>query len=459
VSRYTGRRVARPETPDVTAEPQDRRTTGWALALVALVAGCVLVAGHAPQPTGQQRAVTRATSVSRDFVCAGGLRGATAVVGRAGRPADQSGGLAVDGAPPAAGQLTLADRPVHVVAAAGSAADAYAVRGAAAKSWLAASACPSPAADWWLVGAGGSLIHGTTVEIDNPRAGDALVTVSVLGPRGQVPAPGLHDLRVASGGRIMLDLARYAPAVGDLAVHVTATRGLVSVSAPEHWAATAGSKAVRDWVTPQPGASRRPTLVGLPPDVTRATLLLANPSAREAVVGLEFAGERGAFAPTGHGRLNVPPDTVLAVDLGGELKARPLALRLSSQLPVTATVRAVRGADEAYLPTVSSLGDESTGGVPAGTTGELLLVSSSGAARPTVVGYDARGREVGRKQVAVPARGAARLALWDRTRSVTVTGGGAVTGALVLGSGKLVAIVPLAPTAGQARVPAVRPGW
>jgi hypothetical protein len=427
--------------------------------LVAVAGAAVAVAGTSPRPTGRPEATTRTASVARDFVCAGGLPGATAVAGLAGRSSDAGTGVTVDGKPPTAGPVDLGDQPVHVEAAAGSAADAYAVRSASASSWLAASACPSPAADWWLVGAGGGITHDTTLEIDNPRPGDALVDVSVLGPRGQVQAPGLQDVRVASGSRVTFDLARYAPAVGDLAVHVTASRGLVSVSAPEQWTSTPSTKPVRDWVTPQPAAGRDTTLVGVPADAEHATLLVANPSAREAVVSVQFAGERGTFAPTGHARVNVPPATVVPVDLDGELRARPLAVRLTSQVPVSATVRAVRGRDESYVAAVSPLGEDAVVGVPPDATGELVLVAANGPARPRVVGYDARGREVGRRQVDVPARGAARVRLWSGVRSVEVTGGAGVLGALVLGSGPTVATVPLTPTAGQARVPAVRPAW
>jgi hypothetical protein len=460
MSRYTGRRVARPETAPADLEPAaDPGTAVRALAVVAVVAICVVVAGTASRSTDRPPDVTRAASVARDFVCAGGLPGATAVTGLAGRPSDGSGGLTVDGIAPTAGPTRLGDRPAHVTAAAGSAADAYAVRSAAGKAWLAAGACPSPAADWWLVGAGGATAHDSTVEVDNQRAGDALIDVTVLGERGQVEAPGLQDIRVASGSRVTLDLARYAPAVGELAVHVTATRGLVTVSAPERWSMSPATRPVRDWVTPQPAASRRTTLVGMPADAEHATLLVANPSAREAVVTLQFAGERGTFAPTSHGRVSVPPATVLPVDLDSELKAHPLALRLTSQVPVTATVRTVRGRDESYLPAAALLGSASVSGVPADTPAELVLVSASGAATPTVVGYDARGREVGRRQLDVPAKGAARLKVWKTARAVAVTSGNVVTGALVLGSAKVVATIPLTPTAGQARVPAVRPAW
>jgi hypothetical protein len=457
MSRYTGRRVARPAGPVAEPEPgADRRTAGRAVVLVAIAVLGLVLAGTAPQSTGRARAVTRAADVARDFVCAGGLPGSTALAGRAGSAGGR--GLTVAGAPATDRPIAL-ERPVHVEAAAGSAADAYAVRSASGRSWLAASDCPSPAADWWLVGAGGSLSHHSVVEVDNPRTGDALIDVGVLGPHGQVQAPGLQDIRVASGSRVRLDLAKYAPAVGDLAVHVTATRGLVSVSAPERWAAVPGVKRVRDWVTPQSSASRRATLVGVPADAEDATLLVANPSAREAVVTVQFAGERGTFAPTSHGRVSVPPQTVLPVDLGRELKARPLAVRLTSQVPVTAAVRAVRGRDETTITPAAALGGESVVGVPPGTAGELVLVSLAGAAKPLVVGYDSRGRAVGRRALEVPARGAVRLKLWRTARSLAVTSGNGVVGALVLGSGQLLATVPLEPTAGRARLPSVRPEW
>jgi hypothetical protein len=428
-----------------------------ALALVVLTGLALVVAGTAPRSTGASPDARRSATVGRDLVCSEGLPGAGASVGRAGHSARDAAGLTVAGRPVAPRPVPL-DAPVHVQAAPDAAADSWAVRAASGRAWLAAGACPVPAADWWLVGVGGSTSHDSVVEVDNPRAGDALVDLQVLGPRGPVQAPGLQDLRIASGGRMTFDLAKYAPATGDLAVHVTASRGLVAVSGPERWSPGVLGRKVRDWVTPQGAASRRTTLVGIPAGPDHAAVLVANPSGREAVVSLQFVGEKGSFAPTKHASLSVPPGTVLPVRLDDELGAKPVAVRVRSQVPVAATVRVVRGADEAYAGAGSGLGAAAVSGIPTGAPAELVLVAGLHAVRPTVVGYDAAGRQVGTRRVDVPARGAARVPLWRTARSLVVRGGGPAAGAVLIGGRTLVAVLPIAPTGGEARVPAVRVG-
>lgn len=452
-------RTPRPATPRTPGRPHALRAVVLALVLVVVGVGALAWASDAHRATQRSNLAAHATRLSRVFACGGGIPGAKGIVGRAGT-SDRTG-LSVDGGAIGTKPLTLGATPLQVVAAPGIAPSAYAERDAAGKAWFAASGCPSPRADWWLVGAGGSGNHATTVEIANPRQGSALVDVDVYGPHGAVKAPGLHGIQVSSGGSVRLDLSKDAPALGDLAVHVRADRGLVTVSGPETWAAGFGTRSARGWVADQPSAERRLVLVGLAADPATTTALIANPSSTEAVVSVAFVGSNGTFAPTHDASVRVPPDTVLPVRLGDAARSRPLAVRLTSQVPITATVRTTRRTDDAYASVGVPIGASSVVGLPRSVPATLDLVAGRRAARVQVVGYSASGRTLGTRTVAVAARGARSTLLWPQAASIRVSGARGVMGSVVLGRphGATVAALPLSASANESLVPGVREGW
>ncbi|WP_310964407.1 DUF5719 family protein [Nocardioides terrisoli] len=457
-----------------TTRPQGTRTSGvdrgllLVLGVVVLTVLALLGAGTVPRATGEHGPTSRTATLGRDLSCAGGLPGAVARVGHVG-PA--SGGTTVDGRPATRRAFALGRQPSRVHVSARQAARGYAVRSASSARWLAAGACPSPRPDWWFVGVGGSTSHDSVLTLDNPRPGAAIVDVDVLGPDGPVRSPGLHGLRIDSGHAVRLDLKKVAPSVGDLAVHVSASRGLVTASAAEVWSASVIEKPANDWVTDQPGASRSATLVGLAASPRRATVLIANPAQKEAIVQLALVGRNGTFAPARDASVRVPPSTVLPVDLGAVARSRPMAVRLSSQVPVAATVRTTRGLDEAYAGSAPPIGAGAVVGLPVGEPAQLVLVGDAatgkGAAAPVtakvvVTGYDAAGGSVGSRRVNVPPRGAATIPVWAHAVALRVTTDqGRVTGNVLLGKpgGNTLAVIPLSPTSADTHVPTVRPGW
>lgn len=466
--RIPGRRIAdRPERGPAPSQSSGGRAPGLLVALLAVV---VVVAGlawaaTAPRLHPVRVDSSRTTPVARDFSCVGGLAHASAEVGVAGASAD---GLTVDGSAPKHAAISLTATPVHVNAPASLAARAFAVRTAAAPkkgktgSWYAAGACPTPRSSWWFVGVGGSQSHRTILTLANPRRGDAIVNVSVLGPSGAVRVPGLTDLRVDSGSERELDLSQVAPAVGDLAVRVFATRGLVTASAADSWSPDFVQSPVHDWVTPQPRASKDVTLGGLPQKTSRATLLLANPSSVEAVVTLALVGPHGQFSPTSDAVMRVAPRSVQTVSLNKVLTTSPSALRLTSQVPISATVRVQRSADDATLPTISRLDGTSVTGVPAhrGSARLQLIGERSRPSTVTVTSYDAAGRRLAGTSLTLQRSTSTAVTLPAKAAAVVVDGSG-FSGALVLGESTKtdVAVLALDPTASEAHVPVVSPRW
>lgn len=432
-----------------------------ALVAILLLVGALAWAAHPAPVRPAPVDSTRTERIARDFSCAGGLPGAQATVGLAGSGAS---GLTVDGSAPAHPTLPLTGTPATVSAPAAVAARAYAVRAAQGhgkNAWYAGGACPSPRSSWWFVGAGGSQSHRTVLTLADPRHGDAIVNVSVLGPDGPVKAPGLSGLRVRGGGRITLDLSKVAPAVGDLAVHVAATRGLVTASAADSWSPDFVANPALDWLTDQPHAARSLTLAGLPSHGGRTSLLIANPSAVDAVVRLSLIGAHGRYAPTSGAVVRVPPGAVHAVALGSALAASPAAIRLSSQVRIAASARVLRGADDAYLPTVAPLAGVSVTGIPAHPgSARLVLIGSARAGAVRVEWFDRAGGSLGATTVTTRRDAASSLSVPAKATALTVRGA-ATLGALVMGEGTTssVAVLALDATTSEAHVPVVRPRW
>ena len=460
--RTPGRRIAERPHPEPGTAPSVAapRTVVVAAASVVVLGSALAWAGTASAPSPHRsQGISRTTPVARDFSCVGGLPGASATAGVAGE--STSAGLTVDDAARGRATRTLSGRPTHVHADAAVAARAFAVRTAKAKHWFAAGSCPSPRATWWFVGVGGSGSHHSELTMADPRKGDAIVDIEVFGPHGPVEAPGLQDVRISSGGVTRFDLSKVAPAVGDLAVRVVASRGLVSASVADTWSAGYVGRPVRDWVTEQPVAGRRVTIAGLPARDVRAGALVANPSMSEAVVRVSLLGADGAFAPTSHAAVRIPPQSVHRIRLAGMLKAQPRALRLESQVPVSATVRVRRDTDAAYLPVVVPLSGSSVVGVPAHEgSASLVLIGGKLKTSAGVTVFSASGRALVERTLPIGASATTTFALPKHAASVQVRGA-TVAGALLLGEDTKhsLAVLPLTPTGSEARVPAIRPGW
>lgn len=467
MSRSQGRRIAERPQHDGAGPLQ----LVAAVLLVALTIGALFAAGTTDHATGSRPVVTSRLDLgARNFVCTDVLPGTRGVAGTLSR----GGTVTVDGRAQRAPSFAVRDR-VRVVADRSAAPGAYAVQGATARRWLAATACPEPRPTWWFVGAGASDDHDTVLTVANPKQGSAIFDVDVIGPDGPVDAPGLHGLTLATGQTRRLDLTEVAPATGELAVRVRTSRGLVAVGAAESWAPALIGKRVREWVAPQPFPARDVDLAGIAGSGS-GTLVVANPGEREAIVQLRLVGKGGTFDPTSHDSLTVPAGSVREVDLTGVLRAGTAAVRLTANVPVLATLRSVHQGDEAYAAAAQPLHGTATAGVPPGAGARLVLSSVTTAgtatdsrtdqqtgqhpatARLRVVGRD--GRQLLSRTTTVPAAGSVAVALPRRSRAVGVTtAGGDVVGAVVLRSGPGIAAVSLSSQVTAQRRPGVLPGW
>jgi len=440
-----------PETQGGSARPASRgpagRTTLWAAVVVALTAGFLALAGTTPRGVGAPvQTFKRVQLDQRTFSCAGGIPGSKAIHG------DVPGGVA----PPA----DIGDQPVVVDVHDGNALEAFAGQEARKAHWLAWSACPEPRPRWWFVGAGAATVsHDTVLTLTNPRVGQADVDIDVYGPNGPVAAPGLHGVTVAAGGTRVIDLAKAAPSVGDLAVNVVATRGLVAVSAADRFAPGVVGKAAQEWLPGQWLPAPSVTLAGLPPKPDQATLVVANPGQDAAVVSVEVIGTGGTFAPKDIDTLTVPPGSVATASLRSVFNGEPLAIRVKAPHPVAATVRTVTGGDVAFASAVRPIEGTTALAVPEGS-GQLVLSSTGKKGKVSVTAFSGAGKALLDKAVAVPGASSVATALPPGTAylRLVASGSDAVAGFFVSDPAGM-ATGGVVPAIRSVLQPVVRPGW
>ena len=423
------------------------RTAVLGVMVVALTAAVLTLAGTTPRGIGVPvRTFDRVQLDQRTFVCGGGIPGATASHGHVGEA------LA---APVDVGDATRVFEDDKTVAL-----GAFAGQESRAKHWLAWLPCPEPRARWWFVGAGAATVsHDTVLTITNPRAGQAVLDINVSGTDGPVQGPGLHGITVPSGSTQVVDLAKAAPAVGDLAVNVVAKRGLVSVSAADRFAPGFVGKAVQEWLPGQPVPSRSVIMAGFPPRPDSATLVVANPGQVEAVVSVEAVGATGTFAPQQDATLTVPPGSTATASIRSVFDGGALAIRVTSPQPVATTVRTVTGGDVAFATGVRPISGSTAFAVPGGAV-RLVLSSVGPASSMTVTAFGAKGQQVLDRTVAVPEAASVATSLPAATRYVrlTATSPDAVVGfSLTAPDGVVTAAVN--PALGSVLRPVVKPGW
>ena len=207
--------------------------------------------------------------------------------------------------------------------------------------------CLEPRTSWWFTGAGagkGPAPHSSRIILVNSRPGVAIVNLDVFGPRGRVEAPEARGISVASGAEVVVDLARVAPAKGDLAVQVSTTRGLVVAAMSEDLVDPSGTT-TSVWLPASAAPATSNTILGLPGFAAgdraeeNLALVVANPGDREAVVRVSVTNANGSFAPDGLAAVRVPAGSTRTVDATSAMGADGLGLLLSSQGPVAASLR------------------------------------------------------------------------------------------------------------------------
>jgi hypothetical protein len=470
----TGSRRAAPVN---TPEPAGRAAVVALAVLLLVIVGGLAVAGTTSSPTAvHQRTQVTTTPAERELVCPSSDTDTTSYVGLL--PGTSSGGTVTAGGR----SLDLAAGKVARVAGPGRKPLTVTARGAATRGVFASRAkqaggmtrCGSPRSSWWFVGAGAGPAHFSTLELVNPGAGPAVVDVTVWGPDGPVDGAGLHGVSVHIGGSRILKLANVAPADGNLAVHVQASRGLVVADLDDHTVDILDPTAApaAEWIPDQSRPARHLVLSGLPPAGNAVTptnpalprslregpsLVLANPGDNAVVARVRLSGKDGAFSPKSIQPTTVPPETVVSVPLGGLVDQTGTTVLVDADGPVGAGYVVPGSGDLLHAVNAKQWRGPAAAALPALATKTLTLTATRRAAKVTVTQLGRLGKELARSRVAVPVRTTISTRLRPDAASVVVSSRGHVVGSVLVNRNGTFAALPLTPVLAALRVPEVRP--
>lgn len=363
------------------------------------VAGCLGSPANA-----NSQAVTVAAPLPESTASeVGEAGGGTVTAGPAGEEGKEVGGSTRGRLAP----LTAAERgsALAVSATEGSAVGRGTFQVDEGDAGLAVQECLAPRSRWWFTGGGAALDHQSALVMANLDPGPAVVDVVVAGPDGVAEDLGTRGITLAPGEVRAIELVEVAPQSDELAVHVEATRGRVVAGLSDSFATRAAAEPGLEWVPTQPDAARSLRLSPLPRSADGRTLVVDNPSDRDALVEIEVSGESGAFAPTGVEQLQVPAGSVATADLGKAIGKDASAVHLRSDIPVTATVRSSSGSDVSYAAAAPVLDGPAAAMLPEGATGEVQLTAGQGGGAAQVTAYSDRGRKVDATELQVAPTG------------------------------------------------------
>lgn len=268
---------------------------------------------------------------------------------------------------------------------------------------LSGTRCTQPDTNSWFVADGVEFGRETTLHLLNVDDESVSVNVDVLGPDGPVDSAAGKGITVEPHGRTSLDLGSLAPQASVAALHVRTRTG--SVAAALHSRATRGDRAHgTDWVLPTAAPREELVLPGLPAGRGARRLLLAAPGDSSAAVTVQAVTPEGTYTLQSAESVSVSSGSVTSVDLSDGLSGRAAALRVSSDVPVTATAAVGTNDGLAYMSAAPAL----TGGAvvadsgSADATGRLLLSAPTEAAKVRVQPFGP-GSQGNTETVDVPA--------------------------------------------------------
>jgi len=458
-----GRRVAKRQRQ--LQRPRLDRGAISGLALVA-VAGALLAAAGAVDADPEVAGAPETVAVDQvAMACLGSPESGSSRTSTLAAPVPQAeetagGGLAAGplGEEPreigatARGELATLDAPARGGAVAVTATGGAAVGrttfqvDSADGAGLAVQECPAPHARWWFTGGGAGLDHQSRLVMANLDPGPAVVDVVVHGPDGVAEDIATRGITIAPGETRTVELVEVAPQADELAVHVEASRGRVVAGLADAFATEPAAEPGQEWVPFQAETARTLRLAPLPRRADRRTLVLANPSEREALVDVEVAGESGSFAPAGAEQVRVPAESVVTADLSDAVGRDASAVVLSSQVPVTATVRSSLGSDIAYASAAPSLEGPAAAVLGQDAQAEVQVTAGAKGGAASATAYSANGEEVDSTELEVPPTATVGWRPKGKAAYVVVTPGrGDLTGGVSVAGDAGVAQVVLRP--------------
>ncbi|HUL28600.1 MAG TPA: DUF5719 family protein [Streptosporangiaceae bacterium] len=307
--------------------------------------------------------------------------------------------------------------------------------------------CESPGTDFWFAGPGQHGLARIQLYLLNPGSQPADANVEVFTDAGPLQGNPDTGISVAPHSMVVQSLTVALRGSRALALHVRTSVGQV-VAAVQETTRAGGSGA---WLPVAQTPATQVVLPGLPAAAGTRQLFVAVPGTADAHLKLIAVTARGSYPPTGGTGLDIPGGSAAAIVLPS-LSGIPAALKLSANVPITASVMLTGGSPGAPgVFTAASLPLQEQGVVAydrvgGGMASQLVLsapgravtariteIGVPGAARPPQIVQISAGHSVlaplGR------AGGSGRKAAFSVTITPLAGSGPLYAGRVIIGSG------------------------
>ena len=333
---------------------------------------------------------------------------------------------------------------------------------------LGVGSCPAVVQDAWYVGGGSGAKHFSTLTLTNLSDSTAVADVSLWGEKGTVDAVNAEGIVLDAFETRSIPLDSLAAGEPELAVHVLSRRGAFSVAMRDtSTAAFRGTEPLAETAAP----ARRQVIAGIASGANDRQLVAFNPGNATARVKIEVLGNEGALVPTGLEDVKIAAGRVKVMDVPKSAGGGALALRLTADHPLSASVRSSpSNKDFAYAVAGQPLVGPAVAPLSIGNIlqdAQLLLTAPGAKADVTITAYDDDMTKQGSVDVAVKAGSTTSYDLGAKGRFdkplgdlayVIVNSSGNVQGAALYTRGDGVSALPLTTAPLKTLAPQVRPG-
>jgi Family of unknown function (DUF5719) len=208
---------------------------------------------------------------------------------------------------------------------------------------MASAPCQLPGSDFWFVGASGASERRDVLVLTNLDSINAEVNVTVYARTGPQDLPQARGIVVPARGTAELYLNLIARNLRDIALHVESTGGRVAPTVRSNATKTGGGPAGVDWLHPSEPPATKAFVPAVAPGAGLRILSVANPGDLEASATLTVHGPSGPFKPAGLESVQIPAGSVKTLRLDPVLNGEASAVTVTSDQPLTASMRIVDG--------------------------------------------------------------------------------------------------------------------
>lgn len=310
--------------------------------------------------------------------------------------------------------------------------------GSGADSWY--SPCAEPRTDQVVQLSGGNV----QLTLSNPDSTEAIVSLTLSGPQGQISADQLRDVHIDANSVETLDLSGYLGDASPVGVRIRATQGRVAAT---------GRTSSETGVEYQRATTLGSTMsvAGIPASAPSMRLLLTNPDTVLRAVTLTVVGESGEFTPTENARVNIPAGSTIAVEVPSQASSEYTAILVdvtsgtenSAGIAVSASFGTAQ--DIALISGDGATGNSTQALVPIPEQGKLVVTNLADTPADLDLGWSSGATD----QRSIPARTTITVDTPADAGAVTLHSSQQISAGLVAGDSGMMVVPAEMMTAGS----------